>query len=170
MGDIAEDMGFKWNRSKYPTPGWDIDYTELYNTRFGISRRVWHRELRLWVADCAEHVVHIWEEWATTFRPEHVDAARNAIKAARDYAWGKISREEMSRVRNIIYTYNWGAGSDRILSAGLAAVYAAMIYTAESLQARDWASRAAGNNKKEISWQKEALAKRIDALAPWRLT
>ena len=49
------------------------------------------KSARLFAADCAEHVLHIYEK----DYPDD-DIPRNAIQAARDYANGKITKDELA--------------------------------------------------------------------------
>ncbi len=57
------------------------------------------RRLRLWLADCAAHVLHIYEKTETS------DAPRNAISAARQYTRGEID----SAARAAARAAAWGA-------------------------------------------------------------
>lgn len=82
-------------------------YKVIYNKPlFGISNEVWTRELALWAADCAERVLPVWEKWARTNVPEHASAYRNAIKAVREYIYGRISEEDYSQYTNAVHYAN----------------------------------------------------------------
>ena len=83
---------------------------------------------RLMAADFAKQVLPIWQKHSNDKRPEM------AIKAARDFAHGKITREEMAAVR------------DAARAAGDAAW--------DAWDARDaaWAARAAA---RDAAWDKQ---------------
>lgn len=61
------------------------------------------RRLRLWMADCAARVLHIYE------KSERSDAPRNAVTAARQYARGEIDEAAWSAA--------WAAASSAASSA-----------------------------------------------------
>ena len=68
----------------------------------GVEDAIWalraveghNREIRLFAADCAESVLHIYED-----AHPNDDRPRKAIEAARRYANGEISEEELEEVR-----------------------------------------------------------------------
>ena len=123
------------------------------------------RELRLFAADCAEHVLPIFEkEYPGDDRP------RKAIEAARRFADGEASPEEM-----------WAAGaaawaasdSGAYVAAAWAAARAAASDSGDAFgDARDaaWAARDAAAaaavdrdaGAAELEWQEEALVRRLE--------
>ena len=56
------------------------------------------KKARLFAADCAERVLHIFEE-----KYPDDDRPRKAIEAARKFAYGEISREELDAARDAAY-------------------------------------------------------------------
>lgn len=99
----------------------------------GIDDTIWafravegkDKEIRLFAADCAELVLPIYEkEYPSDDRP------RRAIQAARDYANGLISKEELAAA--------YDAASD-----AMASMFAAARAAAWAARAAEWAARAA---------------------------
>lgn len=62
------------------------------------------RDLRLYLADCAEHVLPIWE----AKYPED-DRVRKCIVAARAFANGEITAEELAKARDAAWDAAWTA-------------------------------------------------------------
>jgi hypothetical protein len=108
----------------------------------GIKDAVWalravegkDKEIRLFAADCAESVLHIYEN-----RYPNDDRPRKAIQAARDYANGVIGKDELAAA-----WFAWGAfnATDAACAACAAwssagAARAAARAAAESAAARD---------------------------------
>jgi len=131
------------------------------------------RRLRLWMADCAARVLHIYE------RAETSEAPRNAIIAARQFARGEIDDAAWAAARDAA----WGAAlaacnaacdaaCDAAWAAALAAVAAAWAAgdAAEDAARAAWdaaraawdAARAAGDDAgdAEEAWQ-------LDRLVAW---
>lgn len=181
MGDKAEDLGYTWDRVKYPTPAWGItiDRVSYGKQQFNIPIKIWNRELRLWSADCAERLLPIWEDWAWVYLPEHLNSPRLAINAAREFAYNRINKLELEEYKHAVKV---------AIRAAHAGDYGALCAANAAYYASSWAvtdvsiSEVIGvvihffvvseddfNLKKEQEWQKEALAQRIDAVAPWRL-
>ena len=78
------------------------------------------RELRLFAADCAEHVLHIFElEYPNNDRP------RKAIAAARDYADGRIDYAAMVAAKSAAEWAAESAAAARAAAARAAAMVAA---------------------------------------------
>ncbi len=106
------------------------------------------RRLRLWLADCAAHVLHIYEKTETS------DAPRNAIIAARQYARGEIDTAARSAA--------WAAASS---AARLAARSAARSVASSAARSAAWSAAwlaassaawaAAGDAEKK--WQFDRL-------------
>lgn len=177
MGDKAEGLGFVWDRVKYPTPAWGLhlNVLQLNKPLFGISIEIWQRELRLWSVDCAERVLPVWENWAKTNARGDLAAPRNAINAARKFAYGEINEEELQICSTAAYNASgeaYHADADHVRREYYAAVSAAATsshYIYADYAARN-ASNATSNYGIEGLWQRAALAKRLDAIAPWRLS
>ena len=103
------------------------DGTETAGNRKSISKtrkllecRNIERELRLFAADCAEHVLHIFErEYPNDYRP------RLAIQAARDFVNGKIdaaARDAAKEAaRDAAWNAAWAATWNAVRNAALAA-------------------------------------------------
>ncbi len=101
--------------------------------------------LRLVWADWAEHVLHIFEkEHPNDTRP------RDAIQAARDFAEGKISREELA------------ASADRAARAASAAS-AAWAARADSAAWAAWAARAASADRADSAASAASAARAASA-------
>ena len=137
----------------------------------GVQDAIWafraidgyRKEQILFIADCAEHVLHIYEEKY----PKNT-APRAAILATRNYANGKISKEKL---RSAGYAADGAAGyaADAAYAAAADAVdaaYAAAAYAADDAAACAAAGYAAdayaattayAAKQKEIEWQKEKL-------------
>jgi len=74
------------------------------------------RKLRLWMSDCAAHVLHIYErDYPADDRP------RKAIKAARDYVNGRISAAARAAVGDAAWAAAWAAAGDAARAAAWAA-------------------------------------------------
>ena len=112
------------------------------------------KTLRLYAADCAERVVSLYEKYhPTDTRP------RKAIQAARDFANGKITAEELktsadasNAAANAAAAANSAAYAANSANAAHYANSAA--YAANSANA---ASAAAANSAAERKWQSERL-------------
>ncbi len=99
------------------------------------------RRLRLWKADCAAHVLHIYEKSETS------DAPRKAITAARRHVRGKIS-EDASAAAGAAAWAAWAAGDaarDAAWHDASAAAWAAWgaARAASAAWAAAWAARDA---------------------------
>ena len=89
-----------------------------------------NKTLRLYAADCAERVVSLYEkDYPTDTRP------RKAIQAARDFANGKITAEELNAAYDAAY--------DATAAAAAYAAYAAAAYAAYAAAAAADAAAAA---------------------------
>lgn len=69
------------------------------------------RRLRLWMADCAAHVLHIYE------RTESSTAPRKAIIAARAFARGEIDDAARAAARAAAWDAAWAAARDAAWAA-----------------------------------------------------
>lgn len=104
----------------------------------GIKDAVWalcavegkDKEIRLFAADCAESVLHIYEN-----EYPNIDRPRKAIQAARDYANGLISKDELDAARE--------AASYAAIAAGYAAMAAALAASMAAASAAPIAARGA---------------------------
>ena len=74
------------------------------------------KNLRLFAAECAEHVLWIYEKPGGTS-----DAPKNAILVAREFAHGRASKEELAAARAAA----WAAARDAAWDAARAAAWAA---------------------------------------------
>lgn len=186
MGDKAESLGFVWDRTKYPTPAWAIDYLYLRNTEplFGIPKYLWERELRLGSIDYIETLLPIWENWAAIYAPNFVDAARTGLNACRNfvldkttgsYAVSKAYLENYSIAQHAQTTFGaegYEAGRVLMLSSGAYKLNESI----EDIQAVEWF--LAGSQEDDLIYsllhqqqqRLQSLAQRIDIVAPWSLT
>ena len=107
-----------------------------------------NKTLRLYAADCAERVVSLYEkDYPTDTRP------RKAIQAARDFANGKITAEELNAAANAAYAAACAATAANAANAAYAAYAAA--YTAYAAAYAAYAAYAA--DAAERKWQVERL-------------
>ena len=97
--------------------------------------------LRLFDADCAEHVIHLYEQVVP-----NDDRPRKAIQAARDFACGKIDDRALAAARDAAGAAARDAARAAAWDAAWAAAWAA---------ARDAAWAAAGDA--EQRWQEQRL-------------
>ena len=106
------------------------------------------KTLRLYAADCAERVVSLYEkDYPTDTRP------RKAIQAARDFANGKITAEELNAAANAAYAAACAATAANAANAAYAAYAAACAAYAAAYAA--YAAYAA--DAAERKWQVERL-------------
>ena len=107
-----------------------------------------NKTLRLYAADCAERVVSLYEkDYPTDTRP------RKAIQAARDFANGKITAEELNAAANAAYAAACAATAANAANASYAAYAAACAAYAAAYAA--YAAYAA--DAAERKWQVERL-------------
>jgi hypothetical protein len=110
------------------------------------------KDMRLFAADCADHVQHIWD---AKYPNDHRPAI--AIQAARDFANGLISVEELrgadsyAAAASYASYASYAAASYASSAASYAASYAASAYAYA-------ASAYAYARKQEIEWQAEQLS------------
>ena len=120
--------------------------------RARLLRRVetWtERTARLFAADCAEHILHIFE----TEYPDD-DRPRNAIQAARDYANGLITESELEEM----WYASWYASAAEYAAAS--AAWSARSAACSAEYAACSAARSAARSAAwyaERSWQTEKL-------------
>jgi hypothetical protein len=138
--------------------------------RGGILQDVDHHLLAVWAADCAQHVLHFFED-----RQPDDDRPRQAIELARAWARGEIKMTQsrnaaghaMAAARELR-----GAAREAAYAAGQAAAVAHV--AAHELGAAAYAiraARAAANESKrdkagrlECQWQREQLPREIREL------
>ena len=85
------------------------------------------RRLRLWMADCAARVLHIYEKTETSGAP------RDAIIAARQYARGEIDEAASDAARAAARDAAWAAARDAAWAAARAVQEADLAATFERL-------------------------------------
>jgi hypothetical protein len=101
------------------------------------------KEIRLFAADCAESVLHIYEK-----RYPNDDRPRKAIQAARDYANGVIGKDELAAARAAAWDAARAAAWD---AAGEAARATAWDAAGDAAWATAWA--AAGEAARAAAWE-----------------
>lgn len=187
MGDKAESLGYTWDRVKYPTPAWGDLYDLAYDEPlFNIPGKVWLRELKLWAADCIERALPVWENWAENIieLEGQVYTARAAVESVRLFYQGKISLGEMDRASKVAYgAYMTSFGYIRPPYID-DIVFSASLIASSRTEGQVGISNIAYtisryNNPAQVydddlyvaerAWQQQALAKRLDPLAPWSL-
>ncbi len=135
--------------------------------RGGTLKDAHHRLLAVWAADCAEHVLHLFEEaQPLDERP------RQAIKLARAWARGEISMTQARSDANASARDVFGAAKEAAHAAAQAAAVAHL--AAHELGAAAYAIRAvraaAPEDKRceagrlECQWQRARLPKMIREL------
>ena len=119
-----------------------------------VERVMTEREVRLFAADCAEHVLPLFEaEYPTDSRP------REAIAAARAYADGKITAGQLNAARDAAWAAAdaaWDAAGAAADSALAAARDSALVAAADAA----WVARDAarvGGGAAEKTWQTNRL-------------
>ena len=106
------------------------------------------QEQRLIAADFAEHVLPLFEAHYPDDRP------RNAIEAARAYARGEITKEQLATARAAARDAALGAARDAAWAAAMAAAEDAARAAAEAA-ARAAAWDAAGDAAEDAAWDAE---------------
>jgi len=109
------------------------------------------KEIRLFAADCAEMVLPIYEKaYSDDKRP------RLAIQAARDYANGLITMEELrAAASDAASDAAWAAASDAASDAAWAARAAASAAARDAARDAAWAARDAA---RDAAWAARAAA------------
>lgn len=192
MGDKAEELGYKWDRSQYPTPAWELLFPEnsphVNMSQFSIPLHQWKKEVISWLIACIEKVVPIWENWADINFPETKNDVRNSITILDSYALGttdfrtalRDSERNNYRVKAIQFeSDNLVVGSEdrnAALTAALVLKSATPLINSVDSCAASAAIAASYAAVKRSSlygterlWQQKELANRIDKIAPWRL-
>ena len=143
------------------------DFTLVTISRGGTLKEADHHILARWAADCAEHVLHFFEE-----ENPNDDRPRRAIEQARAWARGEIT---MSQARVAAFTAHaaaretFGAAKEAARAAGQAVAVAHM--AAHELGAAAYGIRAARApfpedqrdeaGRLECQWQRERLPPEI---------
>jgi len=116
------------------------------------------RTQRLFAADCAEHVLHIFEEaYPADPRP------REAIAVARAFAEGEATEEELNTAESAAWSAAWSAAESAAWSAARNAARSAAWSAAESAAwsaARNAARSAAWNAARNAAWSAARSAER----------
>ena len=86
------------------------------------------------VADIAERVLSIWEDWAKDHAPDHLDAPRKAVDAVRN---GKVNDKILKAAE---YAWDAGALATRALAADALAADVDCAYAADSACAAAYAA------------------------------
>jgi len=107
------------------------------------------RRLRMWIADVAAHVMHLYEQKSPSDqRP------RNAIIAARAFAAGEIDAATRDAARDAARAAAWAAtwaARDAARDAARAATWAAR----DAARAAVWAAKAARGAARDAAWADE---------------
>ena len=135
--------------------------------RGGTLQNTDHHLLAIWAADCAQHVLHLFEE----MQPND-ERPRRAIEAARAWAQGKITMfhskaaggHAMAAARNLI-----GASRYAAYAAGQAGVVAhvaahelgAAAYAIKAVREAAFNGHAEETGRLECEWQRSQLPSRI---------
>lgn len=118
------------------------------------------KDLRLFAADCAERVLHVFED---NFPGD--DRPRKAIEAARAFVRGEITPSQLSAANaSASASASSAASSANAFAAAYAASLAAAAYASSANHASSAASLAASAAYAERQWQREtfnAMAYRI---------
>jgi hypothetical protein len=110
--------------------------------------------LRLWAADCAEHVLHFFtEKYPNDKRPAE------AIQAARDFANGKITKAARDAARAAAWAAARAAAADAAWDAASAAADAA----ASAAWAAASAARSAASAARSAAWVAASAAEAASA-------
>jgi hypothetical protein len=125
------------------------------------------KNARLFAADCADHVLHIFEKE----RPNN-DRPRRAIQAARDFALGKIEAAARAAAGAAAGDAAWAAAWAAAMEAARAAAWAAAWAAAgdaagaaareaarEAARAAAWAAAWEAAREAEKKWQTKTLFK-----------
>lgn len=113
-----------------------------------------HKLLTLWAADCAEHVLFLFEDYYP-----NDDRPRNAITAARSWALGNL---KMTEARKFAFAAH-AAARDAIRPESIAAARSAGHAAAtahvpgHAKFAASYATKSAIDSKTEIAWQLQKL-------------
>ncbi len=129
-----------------------------------------HQLLALWAADCAEHVLYLFER-----DKPHDPRPRQAIEQVRAWARGEVTMTQsraagghaMAAARDLL-----GAARHAAYAAGQAAVVAhvaahelgAAAYAIKAVRAAAPAGESVGAGRGECRWQREQLPEAIRAL------
>ena len=121
-----------------------------------------HKLLALWAADCAEHVLPLFED----YYPED-DRPRKAIAAARAWVLGNLKVTEARKFALAAHAAARNATRPESIAAARSAGHAAATahVPGHAKYAAAYAAKSAIDPENEIEWQRR---KRIDSLQPFR--
>ena len=146
------------------------DHRFITVKRGGMLQDYDHQLLALWAADCAEHVLHLFEE----VQPDD-ERPRQAIAAVRAWTHGKVSMSQSraagGHAMAAARTLN-GAARFAAFAAGQAGVVAhvaahelgAAAYAIKAVQAAAQKGQAEEAGHLECRWQRQQLPSQIRAL------
>jgi len=129
-----------WEAEVHPDATIIEEPDKVVVSRARVIRRLetWNeRTARLFAADCAESVVHLFEE-----RYPGDERPRRAIEAARRYARGEIDSAARSAARSAADSAAWSAAD----SAARSAVWAAWSAADSAARSAVWAARSAADS------------------------
>ena len=112
-----------------------------------------HKQLTFWAAECAGHVLYIFEEYSKDARP------RNAIEAAKAWSRGEI---KIGEARKFAFAAHAAARETNNLNAKAAAraaghAAATAHVSTHAKYAAQYAIKAAFDKEMELNWQKLQL-------------
>jgi hypothetical protein len=114
------------------------------------------RELRLFAADCAEHVLYLFEE-----KYPDDDRPRKAIQAARDFANGLITAANAAYAAYAAYAANAAVVANAANAAYATNAAAANAYATNAAAAAAHAAYAYAGRSAEKEWQREQFEQRF---------
>ena len=126
-----------------------------------------HHLLAVWAADCAEHVLHLFEETQPLD-----DRPRQAIKLARAWAWGEITMTQARSDANAAARDVSGAAKEAAQAAAQAAAVAhvaahelgAAVYAIRAVRAAAPKDKRDEAGRLECQWQRAQLPEKIHEL------
>jgi hypothetical protein len=119
-----------------------------------------HKILTIWAADCAEQVLHIFENNNTDDRP------RKAIEAARAWVRGEIKITEIRKAAFAAHAAARNAGSAESIAAARASGHAAATahVPGHAKHAAAYALKASKNKTEEREWQLQNIPEQYKSL------
>ena len=119
-----------------------------------------HKILTIWAADCAEHVLYIFENNTTDDRP------RKAIEAARAWVRGEIKITEVRKFAFAAHAAARSAGSAESMAAARAAGHAAATahVPGHAKHAAAYALKASIDKTEEREWQLQNIPEQYKSL------
>lgn len=114
------------------------------------------KELRLFAADCAEHVLYLFER-----KYPNDDRPRKAIQAARDFAEGRIGREAAEKAAEEAARRRRASAAAWAAEAAWAAAWNAAAAAAAGVAAWSAATAAGSAEAAEKDWQRQQFEARF---------